>query len=42
MSVRIRDVPRRGLLRAGAGLAGAMVLPGGIVMAADEPAIAGE
>ena len=39
MSVRVIDVPRRGLLRAGAGLAGSMVLPGGMVMAADEPPI---
>src|ERR1700761_3765450 len=31
------DVSRRSLLRAGAGLATAVVLPGGIVMAADEP-----
>ena len=39
MHVRINDVPRRALLRAGAGLAGAVVLPGGMVMAADEPPI---
>ena len=37
MPVRINDVSRRTLLRAGAGLAGAVVLPGGMVMAADEP-----
>ncbi len=39
MRVRVNDVSRRDLLLAGAGLAGAMVLPGGMVMAADEPAI---
>ena len=39
MHVRINDVSRRALLRAGAGLAGAVVLPGGMVMAADEPPI---
>ena len=39
MHARINDVSRRALLRAGAGLAGAVVLPGGMVMAADEPPI---
>ena len=39
MRVRVNDVSRRDLLLAGAGLAGAMVLPGGMVIAADEPAI---
>ena len=39
MRVRINEMSRRRLLQAGAGLAGAVVLPGGMVMAADEPAI---
>ena len=39
MCARNSEVSRRALLRAGAGLAGAVVLPGGMVMAADEPPI---
>src|SRR6185437_12447340 len=39
MHVPINNLPRRALLRAGAGLAGAVVLPGGMLMAADEPPI---
>src|SRR5215472_11567285 len=39
MRVRTNDIYRRTLLRAGAGLAGAVVFPGGMVMAADEPPI---
>jgi hypothetical protein len=39
MHVRINEVSCRALLRAGAGLTGAVLLPGGTVMAADEPPI---
>src|SRR3954453_14689480 len=39
MHDRINEISRRALLRASAGLAGAVVLPGGMVMAADEPSI---
>ena len=39
MRLRVDNVSRRTLLQAGAGLAGAVVLPGGMVMAADEPPI---
>jgi branched-chain amino acid transport system substrate-binding protein len=39
MHVRMNEVSRRALLRAGAGFAGAVALPGGMLMAADEPPI---
>src|SRR3954453_14216800 len=39
MHDRINEISRRALLRASAGLAGAVVLPGGMVRAADEPSI---
>jgi branched-chain amino acid transport system substrate-binding protein len=39
MHIRTNEVSRRALLRAGVGLAGAVALPDGFVMAADEPPI---